>query len=566
MKTRSRLLHVPGFPLTLEDLLPQHTLAALSVRLGNAGHETSIDDYGTLETVRAISSPAVRATASRYYEATVVNQSRSAQGRLSSYRLAQSLSVLMSQSRTAWIEQLAVQLSHESHLDFVVFSVNDRSGLQSSLQLAKKLQEKLGGVKRILLGRFADQFGGVIAEATDAFDAICVGDGEAALVAIADGFGGGSDWSRIPNLIYGSAGGVEHTSRACSMVLEPTPSEAYSADVYPALAHGGKFKLFTVEHSRGYYHAGHARPCMPYEGHRVRVKPVQKVCEELSSLSRRFGARAFHLSGEATPSAQLDSLAYEILAKRLTLRYSRASSIRCIDPATLHALHSSGCHAISVQLDTGSQRLLEDFYGQSFGVSQAETVLRGCRRAGMFVVVRLTYPCPLDDYHTTAETIRILSRCKPSATQVSSPLLVPGAAWHVRPEQFGFRFDAARLSRWAMSSENEVPTFEGADVPSPNRFSGWTRTRFTLAQRSLLSAIEEEGIMRRATEKEGLLAFMAGYGGREQEFIETVERFMLTADVGGLASLMDAFNKKATSTGNSMVYRSFTPAFAAVAN
>jgi hypothetical protein len=163
-------------------------------------------------------------------------------------------------------------------------------------------------------------------------------------------------------------------------------------------------------------------------------------------------------------------------------------------PQSLADLAASGCRSVSVQADSGSQYLLDEFYGSPWTVTEMERVFRASRFHGLYTVGEFTYPCPRDDYHTRAETERIVRRSQPHAVRVE-PL--------------------------------EPATAKRADRRAAD---------------AMRQAFRAHGLSTEISAEMALMADLAGHGGEEPAFQETVERQLRTMDVAGLRTTIERIN------------------------
>ena len=139
----------------------------------------------------------------------------------------------------------------------------------------------------------------------------------------------------------------------------------------------------------------------------------------------------------------------------------------------------------------------------------------------MFTVTRFTFPCIADDYHTKAETLRLISRMKPG----SAPILFPE------------------------TNQKTVPT-----------------RRMRRDREELCEAIRELGIPTDQTPELGLLAALAGQAGQETAFRDRVEYQLTTGDCDGLVKLVERINRMARVQVPSIEFKPFVPVQQAMGN
>jgi len=421
MKTRSILVYVPGFPISWRALVPNRPLASLAACLRATGHETEVCDLGTVDVLRQFSGCA-RGAPSR----------RSA--RLGLGRAKHPTASALCRVAAGWAESVA----SETGFDFAVFTLEDRESAGSAVLFAQALRRALPGIRVGASGPGATLFAETLMQATDTFDFLCVGDAEAGIGMLAARIGAPETWVQVPNLIFRDGSLVRKTEQQTITDLSGLPCPDYSASAYPALAGDQKLKLFEVEHARGCgsrcFHCPHAGG--PGSVH---VKSAGRVCAEAESLRSEHGAQALTLVGAGASGAHVDALSRELLEGGLDISYTRCGQIHSAGSIDLGLLHASGCESMSFTISTGSQRLLDDYYGRGFGISDAERVLQACKDAGLHTVAHFTYPTPADDGHTRAETVRFVSRAKPGTVHAHAPRLVPGTAWSANSRAFGLK-------------------------------------------------------------------------------------------------------------------------------
>jgi hypothetical protein len=217
-------------------------------------------------------------------------------------------------------------------------------------------------------------------------------------------------------------------------------------------------------------------------------------------------------------------------------------------------------------VDTGSQMMLDDYYGKGFGVSETESVLRASRQAGIYTVARFTYPTPADDYHSEAETLRLIDRTRPHLVLAAPPELAPDSHWMRESEHFGFRVDTEAYHRHAAGERPllGVPThpWEGETF----RADGKPWRKLMLELDTLQREAMKRGAATAGCERLALMARVSASGCAEDEFARAFMRGLITGDAVAVGELTAKFNARATTPENAIMFRPFVPVLAAVGN
>ena len=308
--------------------------------------------------------------------------------------------------------------------------------------------------------------------------------------------------------------GVEHAA----VVVPDAPFPVYDPAVYPSLYAGGKLHQFTV--------SGNAK----------------RVVAEINDCLRLVPGRTFHVEDKGGLAAARD-LASEIMGCCLDIAYSRRLRPTHGVEGVASLLETSGCRCANFPIMSGSQRLIEDFFGMTHGISQSRVSLRACRAVGIFASLELVYPCPWDDHHTRAETLLFMEQTLPDAVKVGFPELRYGGRWTAAPGDFGFQVSAANMVRWAAA--DDAPQFIPAQSPRPYKMKGGAGRREDAEQDSLLAEAKARGAAPDMTAQEALIAKVAGWEGRERAWKHQIDKALAAGDFANLSDYITVFNRHA---------------------
>lgn len=506
------LLYFPAFPYNIDVLRPSLPLASLAAALIRDGHRAQIMDLGTVETFERLfphelRSPLLKAAESLFKE----DRGRDASPLSVRWKL-RGLTRCVHSHQEVIASEIGDELCARRELDFLALRVNKPSELAHSLWIAQRVRERKSDCTLIAYGPGVSTNSRGMRRLARVFDCILPGESPEGLCRIIDTIHKREAWMCVPGLILGGRG---HSRVApAGPPLDPLPMShpAYAPQTYSSLGNATKVKVFDLEHIIVNSNSGSTMT-----GPRMGAKSVAMIAEEVVRLKRMYGAHAFHFLGSAAFSKDPEMLALEFLHRRFPIRYSREAHIAGMSARAISSLKASGCHAITFRVDSGSQRLLEEYFNHPFSASQAERVLRTARFMDIHVSALLTYPTDVDDYHTKEETLRIVKRTRPHSVQL--------------------------------------------EFPSTARKKQSTRLRNTAEREQglLRKSIEASGVSTRLSPQMALMAALCDYKSRENEFCSQLMYQFFTGDVIGVATTVELINRNACTPSHALSYGSGFP-------
>jgi hypothetical protein len=368
-----------------------------------------------------------------------------------------------------------------------------------------------------------------------------VGDAETSVLAFAEQIDAPESWPFVPDLLSKHEPSRPHCVTSGAVSLGSLPRPVYEHGTYPALRDGEKINLFEIEDSRP---VPVSRADAP--GRTVRMKPVTAVCEEMGRLGALYGARLFHVRGADPPASHISAVAHEILRRRMPVLYSREGHAESCVTAILPALKASGCTSLTFQINTGSQRLHDRLYRTGLTVTQMERALRDGRGAGLYTIASFTYPCPDDDYHTRAETVRLIDRTRPNAAPVMLPDWSQQAWWFHNAAGIGYSGAGAKYLDPVLRRRLRFPTLAPWRCNLPGVVGPYGAAEVLGAHRDLVHELEQRGISTSLPDEALRLARLCG-AGHVTDFAARLQRALLGGRLDDATTFIDEFNAAADS-------------------
>ena len=536
MTTSSLFIRFPAFPFGYQDLMPDAQLARLAGALVARGHVAEILDYGTAAALDRVYPHECRDSLLALLDETDGSRSANPLSSLVSVWRTRAARRSFQSRAELFSQEIARHVASRKHLDIVVFKIDSPRHWEAVAPLANAIRAVRPSVTLAGVGGFDESVQRAGLGAFGPLDVLLLSDLGAAMVALAEGHGDRAKWATAPDLLYRMNGVTLRSSRSESCAALDALSD-YTSDVYPALTRGEKPLVLPIEGAK-----------LPLSDDRLGVS----VAGELERLHKVLGTKAFHIHAPEMAPAQLRAFLRELRARRLRPAYSAHSSIENVDAITLAAMKSTGCYSIGFETPSGSYRLLKDYYGKPFGVTQAEQALRAAKAAGLYTVTHLTYPCPHDDYHTEAETVRLMDRTRPHSAPIHTSAAARGEWW---PEGSG----------GALRPLGRRPRRQGQPMVACASGTDWGRDHGATAS-ALAAEIERRGVSTEVTEGIALLASLSGYAQREDEFCRVLRRQLFTGDITGVAAWVASINQAACDPINTSTAAPWEAIQAAVGN
>lgn len=514
MRTRSVLVYLPGYPFTIDTLRPNRELGTLAAFLADQGHECRILDYGTLEAFKALHPPELRPP---LLELATSVYSSHPMSSLKMRWMFRSVASEIKQRQTDLCEKVLSDICRLYRPDFIGVQVVRKEDLGNARYLVNRLRRRLPSCRAIAFGAYFRRNSGDLSRYMREFDCLYTNVPGPSFASWATALQEQYKWRSIGNLAFTDAVRFQVTAPEDASP-QNLPQPDYRENTYIALSQCTKLKVFEVAES---YESG----ANPGTSPRITAQPrlPSAVADEIEQVSKAFGAQAFDIVGGEGAGVHPHHLATEVLTRKIPLRYSRSAHVTHVSNPTLATLKSSGCMALSFQVDSGSQLLLDRHYRNGFTVTDVEQAVRAAKFNNLYTVTRFTYPSPEDDYHTREETLRIIDRTKPHSAFVH----LPGQPGSLVPLLEGYKSTLSRKNKRLAKNQD------------------------------LRAAIEALGVRTNIAASLALIAEFAGYSGNESDFRDQTAYQLLTGDSLGLATLIDNINRNACRSQNTLLLSPF---------
>lgn len=497
-----------GFPLSITSFFPDNGLASLAGVLLASGHEVKILDYNTVHTLERIISPErsqVLRTLHTKARGSDDPEARAQLGEVEALVEADFLRVT-----DAIAEDIAAQAS-EMRAHFVGFKLWSGDGFRASVRIAGHLRRVLPAVKLFAGGPTVLYSGEAIFRFTTAFDALVDGEGEAAIVGLAAHIEGKTALQDIPNLIVRDGdGAIRRTAHSFVPDLTTLPLPCYAPEVYPSLSAGGQAKMFILDESRGCPMSCSFCIHPTASGNRWRVKPVDRIMEEIEQFQALHQSNVFRFGGSYTPPSFYKTFSQAVNSANRAVRFCGFASPMGMRRAHFDELYEAGCRSLFFGVESFDAADLERI-GKKMDPLAIEETLLASLHAGIHTVVSLIVPLPGQGEEAIAHNKAVMRRlaqegsCSLSA-QVAG--LIPRSAWWNERARYGFELQVSEEAYAELVATYAVRYFIPlTQWPSvPYSLDGKRFEELCRVSAALHGEMAREGLAINATDELGLLS------------------------------------------------------------
>ncbi len=552
------LISYPGYPYTPSSLLPDNGLANLAGALIARGHSALILDYGTKGLISRLVPESNHLKLKAIYSELLKLKSSKEKALLKKlaliYRLkAQDRALARHQANeVARISDEIVDVVKSGGFNFVGFKLWLGDGYEGSVKIARKIKTACPGVKIFGGGPLVDEAEGVILEdSRGVFDALVYGDGEEAVVGLAEFSEGKKNPGEIPNVIFISEGRIVKTAQKLIDNLDDLPLPIYDEDVYPAMKGDEKIKIIVLDESRGCPNRCYFCPHVYKSGGRWRVKTSGRIFDEMKRVIEKYGIHAFRYAGSCTPAKIMIGAAQSVLESGLDVVYTSFANAAFYDSESFSLLKKSGLCALFFGVESGDERILNEMMNKKMlNPDLIRQRISAAMEAGLYCVSSVIFPAPGETSESREKTITLLKSVYRDidwgSVETQFPGLFPGTEWYKNASKFGFKVhDPKNYVKQILNYKIKLLFPPSFWKPVPYSLDGMSFREFTRKTEDFVKELEENNICTMVTDEMALMAGLLGV--KPLEYRNRTRLQLLTGDWRGLEADIKAINLGLTS-------------------
>jgi len=178
--------------------------------------------------------------------------------------------------------------------------------------------------------------------------------------------------------------------------------------------------------------------CKDVFGHKVRYFSIPRVIEEIESVIRDYGIRAFIFYDDtfALERRRFYPLCKEL--KKLNIVYRCNGNSRNNTIEDFETLYDSGCREIAFGIESGSQLILDKIH-KGTTVEDNKKAIQNAKKAGLIVKAFLMIGSPGESADTIEETKRFMWEAQPDQYTLFNFVPLPGCDIWKNPDKYDIK-------------------------------------------------------------------------------------------------------------------------------
>ncbi len=245
---------------------------------------------------------------------------------------------------------------------------------------------------------------------------------------------GENDLEKVPGLLYKKGDKIIANAPKFEENLDELGFPAWDLmdpRTYPQAPQGAVFRNWPIAPiltSRGCpyrctYCAGHLTT-----GYNIRFRSIEKVLEEIEMLYNDYGVREIHIIDDNFTFKRERAIKFcnEIINRNLNISLTFPNGVRLdtLDEELLRLLKKAGCYSITLGIESGSQRILNDMK-KSLKLKMIEEKVALINKVGIDIMAFFIVGYPSETRETILETIEFAKRLKIKRAHFSTFLPLP---------------------------------------------------------------------------------------------------------------------------------------------
>jgi radical SAM superfamily enzyme YgiQ (UPF0313 family) len=311
--------------------------------------------------------------------------------------------------------------------------------IDRAIDLSMKIKNVCPATKVIVGGCHATVMAKAVLKESESVDIVIRGEGEETLLEILRGFQHDEfDLSTIKGISYRYKGKIiENGDRPMIKDMDSIPfplrKTAENVNYRSSMKWNYRYPFASMITSRGCPY--HCEFCNVHDmfGMKVRYRSVENVIEELNMLSKDYGIKevVFYDDTLTINKKRVVEICERMISEKLDITWGCYSRSDAIDDKITKLMKKSGCHMISIGVETGSERILNDMK-KGITLEQSRKAIEVCKKNGIETSASFVVGFNGETRKTIQETSRFAQEIDPTFMTIFRLVPYPGTSSYIK--------------------------------------------------------------------------------------------------------------------------------------
>lgn len=281
-----------------------------------------------------------------------------------------------------------------------------------SIELAKRIKLKRQDITIIFGGPQASLTAEQTLRAYPFVDIVAVGEGEKYIMSLVDQVYGDKAFEKVSNIYYRNSEGKITKNNFESPITGEELSQytVFNISEYKRLRNLDKEDFIqNIEAGRGCPYGCTFCSTSIFWGRNFRVKLIDSLLNELEFFYNKYGIKKFRLEHDLFTANKKYVLEFceKLTNKGIDITWGCSSRIDILDDVLMKALKDSGCTAIYIGFETGSQ-IMQHKLNKNIQVDSSDIKLLNLHNYGFDLTISFIYGFPEETELDLNDTIRLI--------------------------------------------------------------------------------------------------------------------------------------------------------------
>jgi radical SAM superfamily enzyme YgiQ (UPF0313 family) len=164
-----------------------------------------------------------------------------------------------------------------------------------------------------------------------------------------------------------------------------------------------------------------------YCGRNQRFRSPQNIADEIEEIATKFKVKNIGMWGEIFTLNKdiVEKVCNEIKRRKLDINWYVTSRVDSLDENRIKNLISAGCKALTLGIESGSQKILNNIK-KGITVQQSLRTIRLCKKHDLEIQAHLIFGLPGETKETIKETIKFINKANPDYANFYCAVPFPG--------------------------------------------------------------------------------------------------------------------------------------------